>query len=102
MRRRTGAGGRVARGEQLKGFKSLLLPAVWVLGTLVSTGVAQTGGTNGSLWHTDARLANPGSTSVSVNAFLLGTPQTASLSIPPAQTIEIRDTVQSLFGFSGS
>ncbi len=40
MRRRTGAGGRAARGEQLKTFKSLLLPAVWVLGTLVSTGVA--------------------------------------------------------------
>jgi hypothetical protein len=40
MRRRPGAGGRAARGEQLKTFKSLLLPAVWVLGTLISTGVA--------------------------------------------------------------
>ncbi len=40
MRRRTGAGGRAARGEQLKTIKSLLLPAVWMFGTLVSTGVA--------------------------------------------------------------
>jgi len=72
---------------------------------LLSPGVAQVAGGNGRLWHTDARLANPGSAPISVGAFLLGqppgAPQTASLSVLPGQTVEIRDLVQSLFGFSG-
>jgi len=40
MRERSGAGSRASRGEQLKRLSPLVLPAVWVLGTLVSTGVA--------------------------------------------------------------
>jgi hypothetical protein len=70
---------------------------------LVSSGVAQIPGREGTLWHTDARLGNPGSDRVEVDAYLLGSAghaEPASLFLEPGQTLEIPDLVQSLFDVS--
>jgi len=71
---------------------------------LVSSAIAQVMGVNGSQWHTDARLANPGTAAVNVKAYLLAAlndvPEAASLSLSPGRAIEIRDVVQSLFNVS--
>ncbi len=71
---------------------------------LVSSGVAQIAGRDGSFWHTDARLANPGTSRVTVTAYLIGAgPAAAPASIPleAGQTLEVDDIVQSLFNLSG-
>lgn len=71
---------------------------------LVSAGVIQAAGRNGAFWRTDARLANSGSTSITVTPFLLGSSEFSAspLVIRPRETLEIRDLVQSLFNSSNS
>jgi hypothetical protein len=71
---------------------------------LVSSGVAQTAGRNGAVWHTDARFANPGPAPVRVVAYLR-TPDEetilpGTLTVSPGQTVEVPDVVQSLFNVS--
>jgi hypothetical protein len=70
---------------------------------MMSNGVAQLPGSNGAFWQTEARLANPGTTAVSVTAFLLGGPGSSPqgfLSVPAGGTVAIASLVTSLFGVS--
>ena len=80
------------------------LPASVVSGggvDLVSNGVIQGPGRNGAVWHTDARLANPGAATIAVAAYLRGSVNARSeLRIEPGQTLDIPDLVQSLFNVS--
>ena len=82
------------------------LPAPRIPGAtldLVSSGVAQTIGKGGVVWHTDARLAN-GFSPAYITAYLRtadGQPvPPATLRLDPEQMVEIRDVVQSLFNVS--
>lgn len=56
---------RAARGVALKPFKSLALPAVWILGTVVSTGVAYAAVQLVSGSVVEVRPETPTSTSIS-------------------------------------
>jgi hypothetical protein len=71
---------------------------------VVSSGVAQTVGKGGVVWHTDARLANTGYSPAYVTAYLRTADgeavPAARISLTPLETIEISDLVQSLFNVS--